>query len=243
MLFGGSTLIDSRETSMLNQYPSEGYALRDLQNTDLLAFRCVAENGLPRGARVLDLGCGAGRSARFLRDLGKSVVGVDRRPDMIAAARQRDCGGDYELTALSQPLPFVDGSFDAVFSSWALVEEASRREIVRVLRECHRVLRPGGQAVIVTNTPEFYMGNWLSCEVEKNSPTPQSGQPVKATLLPERVVVSDYFWSDADYRAFFAAASFTVRTAHRPLGRPEDSLPWKDERRAAPYVIYELARL
>lgn len=219
---------------MHTQYPSEGYALRNLQNTDLLAFRFVAENRLPRGARVLDLGCGAGRSTRFLRDLGKSVVGLDRRPDMIAAARQRDSRGEYQPVAPSQPLPFANESFDAVFSSWALVEEGSRKEIVRVLQECHRVLRPGGQAVIVTNTPEFYAGDWLSCEVEKSQAL-QSGQRVKAMLLPERVVVSDYFWSDVDYRAFFEAAWFDVCAAHRPLGRPEDALPWKDERTTSPY--------
>ncbi|HMP82957.1 MAG TPA: class I SAM-dependent methyltransferase [Verrucomicrobiota bacterium] len=229
---------------MNSDYSSARYALRDMRNTDLLVFRFVAERGIIRGDHVLDLGCGAGRSTRFLADLGKLATGVDRRPEMVAEARRLDPAGSYEIVPRGNPLPMQDAAFDAVFSSWAILEEDAESEIIRILRECRRVVKTGGDVAIVTNTPEFYQGRWLSCRVDhpENKPPLQSGQRVRVTLMPEEVDVDDYFWSDADYRRFFAEAGLKVHGVHHPLGRSDDALPWQDELTTAPYVIYHLNR-
>ena len=226
----------------MDHYLAEHYMRRDMQNTDLLAFRYMAESGLLRGRTILDLGCGAGRSSRFLKSLGNRVTGIDRDAAMIAEALRQDATGDYRVVPRGAAFPMADASFDAVFSSWMILEENEESEIIRILKECRRVLTPDGDAVFVTNTPEFYGSRWLSCRVDhaENTPPLKSGQLVKATLLPEGIEVSDYFWSDSDYRRFFAAAGFRVRDAHYPLGRKEDPLPWLDELTKAPYVIYHL---
>jgi len=223
-------------------YNSSYFAKRDMKNTDVLAFRSIAQSQRLTGLSVLDLGCGAGRSTRFIRDLDNAVVGVDRRSDMIEQAKRRDADGAYLLVSDPPRLPFADTSFDAVFASWVLMEESSGDRIIELLRECRRVVGRGGTGVFVTNTKAFYRGDWHSCHVnfEVNHGKLRSGQPVKACLLPEGVEVNDYFWSDEDYRAFFDAAGFRVVERDLPLGTDDDGLPWKDEKHTAPYSVYYL---
>lgn len=77
-----------------------------------------------RGKRVLDLGCGDGRLALGTAPYAKSVVGLDIDSELIATARQRarDAGlrnVRFEVGA-GQSLPFADGSFEVVISSWTL---------------------------------------------------------------------------------------------------------------------------
>src|ERR1051325_4197558 len=65
----------------------------------------------PPGRRTLDLACGEGRLSRDLERLGHEVVGVDRSPAMLAAARE--AGPDIEThLADAASLPFADESFD-----------------------------------------------------------------------------------------------------------------------------------
>ncbi|MGD1716180.1 class I SAM-dependent methyltransferase [Dapis sp. BLCC M172] len=223
---------------------AERYALRELNNTDYLAFRTVAEHRLLRDSFVLDLGCGAGRSSRFLKALGNHVVGADISPEMIAQARKADPKGDYHLLKPSQPLPFVDGHFQVFFSSWMLLEIDNQTDLDLIVREMARIICPSGFGIVVTNTKEFYEGNWLSCLVDfpENELPLHSGQQVKARLLPENIDVTDYFWSDKDYKMAFLQAGLRVKQEFRPLGNSSDPLHWKDEIRIAPYVIYQLEK-
>jgi SAM-dependent methyltransferase len=213
-----------------------------MNNTDYLAFRCIEDMDILKGMHVLDLGCGSGRSTRFLWELGNTAVGIDTNETMINAAIEQDTDGTYLHVNKNESLPFGDKTFDAMFSSWMILEMGSGDDIVRLLKECNRLLKPNSIAIIITNTPEFYQGKWLSCNVDhpQNKPPLRSGQQVRVTLLPEEIELYDYFWSDADYQGFFHEAGFLLVSTHHPLGRHGDPYPWMDELRVAPYVIYVL---
>jgi SAM-dependent methyltransferase len=92
------------------------------------------------GARVLDLGCGAGMLA-LLKRKGVTLVGVDLSKECAAAARRNG----YDLTAAAEltRLPFPDDSFDYVVSLDVL-GHVEFDEKDAVLDEVRRVLRPGG---------------------------------------------------------------------------------------------------
>ena len=79
---------------------------------------------LVKGKRVLDLGCGDGRLALGVAPYAASVVGVDPDQDLIVDATERARAAGLRNTrfvvAAGQELPFEDGSFDVVISSWAL---------------------------------------------------------------------------------------------------------------------------
>ncbi|MDB1087862.1 class I SAM-dependent methyltransferase [Streptomyces sp. ACA25] len=98
---------------------------------------------VPRGARVLDYGCGYGRLTGELDLLGYRARGVDSSSALIERGRRERPAPD--LTHCPDlPLPFEAGSFDAALLFAVLTcvpQDVAQREI---LRELARLVRPGG---------------------------------------------------------------------------------------------------
>jgi SAM-dependent methyltransferase len=90
--------------------------------------------------RVLDVPSGGGLQSRALEALGYSVVSIDLFTG--AHSGERKVCADANLT-----LPFRDGVFDYVLSREGIEHLENQ---VGFVRECGRVLRPGGQVVITT---------------------------------------------------------------------------------------------
>jgi SAM-dependent methyltransferase len=99
------------------------------------------------GRRVLDVGCGAGVDlVRFARGRAE-VTGVDLAPAAIELARANvgQQGLRAELVvADGEDLPFPDAAFDLVFAHGVVQYTGDDR---RLVEECGRVLKPGGQAI------------------------------------------------------------------------------------------------
>jgi ubiquinone/menaquinone biosynthesis C-methylase UbiE len=111
--------------------------------------RIDAESKLLRGKHLLEIGCGMGfESLEFLKR-GVRVTATDLTPNAVAIAKRH-----FELegvqaedvrTANALDLPFEDGTFDAVWSNGVLHASG---DTPRAIREVHRVLKPGGRAII-----------------------------------------------------------------------------------------------
>ena len=103
----------------------------------------------PRAYRLLDVGCGTGYLLRLLADHlpEAELVGVDPAPSMIGVASASDVSHRSNFAiGVAEQLPFADDGFDLVvtttsFDHWA--DQAAG------LRECSRLLRPGGHLVLV----------------------------------------------------------------------------------------------
>lgn len=102
-------------------------------------LRLLKAAGLAPGARVADIGCGAGASVAFLLQNGFDAVGVDLSPLLVAAARERH--GVRALCADARALPFSDGEMDGLLFECTL---SALTGIPSVLGECARVLKKGG---------------------------------------------------------------------------------------------------
>jgi SAM-dependent methyltransferase len=103
-----------------------------------------------RGRQVLEVGCGIGTDlVRFAKG-GAIVTGVDLSKTAIDLARKNfEWNGvtARELrVANAEALPYDDGSFDVVYGHGVLQYTADAQ---RLVRECHRVLRPGGEAIFM----------------------------------------------------------------------------------------------
>ena len=110
-----------------------------------------AREGGARGARLLDVACGTGRMLAQLAEAHPDLklYGLDLSPYYVQEARSSlDHVPDVSLVAENaEEMPFADGLFDAVTSVY-LFHELPKNARRRVLREIHRVLRPGGLVVI-----------------------------------------------------------------------------------------------
>jgi SAM-dependent methyltransferase len=101
--------------------------------------------------RLLEIGCGGGLLLREALASGASVTGIDHSEEMVSLARERAPGATIALGSAEQP-PFADASFTAVAMSIVFFFFA---EPLVVLRECRRVLVPGGRVAIYTTGPEL----------------------------------------------------------------------------------------
>lgn len=101
------------------------------------------------GKRVLDVGCGSGLATQVLAEAGADVTAVDLTDWAVATTTMRLAafGLDGEVVqADAEELPFANESFDVVFS-WGVIMMSTDME--RALRELVRVLRPGGQLILM----------------------------------------------------------------------------------------------
>lgn len=103
-----------------------------------------------RGARILDIGVGAGRTVSPLRNLGKSYLGVDYVQEMVDHCRANFPGQRFERVDARDMSMFADGSFDVVFFSCngiCMVDHSGR---LAILAEVRRLLSPGGFFIFST---------------------------------------------------------------------------------------------
>ncbi|MGN6167879.1 MAG: class I SAM-dependent methyltransferase [Solirubrobacteraceae bacterium] len=101
--------------------------------------------------QLLEVGCGGGLLLRDAMTRGAQANGIDHSPDMVELARERAPGAEVVL-ARAESLPFADQTFTAVAMSIVFFFLA---DPVGVLRECRRVLQPGGRIAIYTTGPEL----------------------------------------------------------------------------------------
>jgi SAM-dependent methyltransferase len=107
-----------------------------------------------RGRDVLELGCGGGQASVFLAAHGARASALDVAPRQLehgrALARERGVEVRFLQGSAEHLEAFADGSFDVVFSSYAL---GFVEDLAGAMREVHRVLRPGGLFVFSWSGP------------------------------------------------------------------------------------------
>jgi SAM-dependent methyltransferase len=121
------------------------------QGRDLAGEARLVDAFLPRGARVLDAGCGPGRVGAFLHEAGHDVVGVDVDPVLIAAAEKDHPGPRWlvgDLAELDLPAAGVPEPFDGIVCAGNVMTFLAPSTRPEVLRRLRAHLRPDGRAAI-----------------------------------------------------------------------------------------------
>ena len=105
-------------------------------------------NYFPKEAKILDIGCGMGREAFALYDMGFSVVGIDISEEVIKQVAQLALNNHYDIPFSvydGYELPFEDESFEVVII-WAQTFGLLYGDTYKssFLKECKRVLKKDG---------------------------------------------------------------------------------------------------
>jgi SAM-dependent methyltransferase len=137
------------------------YALFEYyRSAKVLAF--LARAGITVGGRVLDAGCGGGGMPLSLAEEAREVIGIDpaeRFQDAgVKLARERGITNLHFALADGMYLPFGDTTFDLVLSH-AVIEHVADAPLY--LRECARVLAPGGHMYLSTSPYLSFAGAHL----------------------------------------------------------------------------------
>jgi SAM-dependent methyltransferase len=92
---------------------------------------------------VLDLGVGAGRTARYLAPLARRYESIDYSQVMVDSMGEALPGVSVRLGDMRDLSAFASESFDFVLAAYNLISAVSHVDRLQVLREIHRVLRSG----------------------------------------------------------------------------------------------------
>ncbi len=227
---------------------AESYSKLEFPGTYFLAYRdlslIIADH--IRGKRALDFGCGAGRSARFLKGLGFEVTGVDISRDMIERARKMDSAGDYRLVEDGRIGLWEGPALDLIQSIFTFDNIPTAEKKTALFREMRSLLNPHGRIVHLVSSPEIYTHEWASFTT-KDFPenlTARTGDRVRIVMtdVEDRRPVEDVLWTPEAYREVFAEAALEVVRTYHPLGNESDTHPWVNETRIAPWTVYVLKK-
>lgn len=137
----------------------------------------VPRAGVEPGMTVLDVACGTGNAALPAARAGATVTGLDLVLKLLDAGREKAEAANVVIDWVegdAEELPFEDGSFDRVFSTFGHMFAPRHR---RVADEMARVCRDGGAIGICCWTPEGTVGEVFKASAPYMPPPPNFASP------------------------------------------------------------------
>jgi SAM-dependent methyltransferase len=139
--------------------------------------RVTAAASVDESMAVLDVACGSGNAAVPAARAGARVTGLDLVPELLEAGRRKAAAAGLSVQWVegdAEELPFEDGSFDRVFSTFGHMFAPRHR---RAADEMLRVCRPGGAIAICCWTPEGAAGAIFRAGAPYQPPPPDYASP------------------------------------------------------------------
>jgi SAM-dependent methyltransferase len=228
---------------------ARAYATLQFPGTYYLAFRdlpaLIRQHN--HGSRALDFGCGAGRSTRFLRDLGLEVTGVDISKAMLEQARTLDPLGEYRLVHDRIGAQFGPSSFDVILAAFTFDNIPTDEEKADALGGLRTLLASDGSVFLLVSSPALYVNDWASFSTQDFPENRHAldGDSVRIVMLDvcDRRPVADVLCTDVHYRLLFESAGLGVVDVQSPLATGKEATHWASETSTAPWAIYVLRSL
>jgi SAM-dependent methyltransferase len=137
----------------------------------------VLLKGMPKGSRLLDMGCGPAQDTLYLSARGYRSIGLDATWAFLRWAREKSPSAPLVQADLRR-LPFTPGRFDAVWSAASLIH-LSKAEVRRVLVALYGIVTSGGRlaATLAHGTfsgvashgwlPGRYISRWTKADLAR----------------------------------------------------------------------------
>jgi SAM-dependent methyltransferase len=139
--------MEQHEQITIDEYQSTAASFREgTWDHDVSQNRQALIAAMPRNpGRILDFGCGPGRDIVAFQAEGHEVVGLDATPAFVEMAKQAGSGEVWQQNFLNLDLP--EQFFDGIFANASLIH-VPQGAMLRVLKDLHRSLVPGGAIVM-----------------------------------------------------------------------------------------------
>ncbi len=227
---------------------ADAYSKLEFPGTYYLAYRDLPEiiSNYVKGKTAIDFGCGAGRSTRFLRNLGFQVIGIDISPEMISKAEEIDPYGDYRLMSANS-VSFLDGNhYGMVLSAFTFDNIPTSGKKIELFSGIKKLLDKDGIIVNLVSSPDIYVNEWASFTTEDfpENRNAKSGDIVKIIMtdVDDRRPVEDIVWFDDAYREVYQKSGLKLLEMFKPLANDAEPFQWVNETKIAPWVIYVLGK-
>jgi ubiquinone/menaquinone biosynthesis C-methylase UbiE len=118
---------------------------------------------LPTGSKVLDIGCGSGKIAKYLTDHGHNLVGIDISRNMLKLAKHAVPAAEFHKQDVCD-LDFPEGSFDGALALYSIIH-VPRKYHFGIFKKINRILKPKGIALISvggSNLENYIDENWMN---------------------------------------------------------------------------------
>ncbi|MEO1670694.1 MAG: class I SAM-dependent methyltransferase [Cyanobacteria bacterium J06631_2] len=154
--------------------------------------------------KIIDLGCGTGSTTIMLKQAFPlaEVIGLDLSPQMLAMSEYKAQQGQLDIEwvhGLAESTKFADAEFDIVTAS-LLFHETPTAIAQAVLEEAHRLLKPGGQVIILDGHQKTLRNTtWLSDIFEEPYIKEYAAGSVDAWLGKagfSQVITEDVWWTN-----------------------------------------------
>ncbi len=116
-------------------------------------FRDVPVMDLPSNSKVLDAGCGNGKTSLRLIELGFDVTGIDFSPRAIDYCLKNHGDKAEFITGNCLEMPFADNLFDGIYAVH-LTEHIDDERVKIFSSECFRILKPDGKLFVRSFSPK-----------------------------------------------------------------------------------------
>ena len=156
-------------------------------------WRGVSDIGdvpFPPGGKILEVGCGNGKTVLALTKKGFRVTGVDFSQSAIDMCRETiPSSGDFVCASVTN-LPFEDSSFDGV-AAFHVLEHLTADEMKEAVRELSRIMRPGSHIL-------------LKCFAKGDMRSEKGEEVDDSTLIRGNGILYHYFDED-ELRSYFSS--------------------------------------
>jgi SAM-dependent methyltransferase len=225
---------------------ARAYARLTFPGTYYIAFRDLPSviSRHVKGRKALDFGCGAGRSTRFLRDLGFETTGVDISVPMLEEARRIDPEGDYQLVDQRGPGKLEGAPYDLILSAFTFDNFPNLEKREAALASLRKLLAEKGRLISIVSSPDIYVNEWVSFSTRDYPDNLDAGSGDRVLIeildVEDSRPVEDTVCTEEDYRRLYGKAGLRVLEVLRPLATGDEEIDWESEEEIAPWVIYVL---
>ena len=185
-----------------------------------------------RDVRVLEVACGPGNFTCALAEAGFAVTGLDAYGALVDVAKEKRRARHLSNLAfrqgdLTRGETFRDGTFDQVVSIHALYVHPAPD---RLLREAHRVLKPGGHAVFVNHTCQI--GRWSTVRGIAQRDGVAAALHGLLWVLPNSIFetvrrrIGPHYWDEDTFSAQVRHSGFSILAMRRTFLGDASLLVW-----------------